>query len=80
MPIAVFSYIGFDVISLTAEEAKVAEAPEYYELRRYRLRRGPMVKRADDYFREALMPALRRHGTGGRLADHAQVAPSWKKA
>jgi hypothetical protein len=60
---------------VAAEEAKVAEAPEYYELRRYRLRRGPMVKRADEYFREALVPALRRHGSGPVGVFNVAVGP-----
>ncbi len=33
---------------------------EFYELRHYRLRRGPMQKLFDDYCREALIPALNR--------------------
>jgi hypothetical protein len=48
---------------------------EYYELRRYRLRRGPMTRRADDYFRDALVPALRRHGTGPVGVFNITVGP-----
>jgi len=33
---------------------------EFYQLRRYRLSNGPQRKLADDYFREALVPALNR--------------------
>lgn len=50
-------------------------AREYYELRRYRFRRGPMTKRADDYFRDALIPALRRLGAGPVGAFNLTVGP-----
>jgi hypothetical protein len=39
-------------------------SPEYYELRRYRLRRGPQQPIVDTYMREALVPALQRAGVG----------------
>lgn len=61
--------------TVAAETDQPATAPEYYELRRYRLRRGPMVKRADDYFRHALVPALRRHGTGPVGVFNVAVGP-----
>jgi hypothetical protein len=35
---------------------------EFYQLRRYQLARGPQLKLADDYFREALVPGLNRMG------------------
>jgi hypothetical protein len=35
---------------------------EFYQLRRYQLARGPQLKLADDYFRDALVPALNRMG------------------
>ncbi len=38
--------------------------PEYYELRQYHLRRGPQVKRTDDFLREAALPAWKRLGIG----------------
>ncbi|HEX8916034.1 MAG TPA: NIPSNAP family protein, partial [Humisphaera sp.] len=38
--------------------------PEYYELRAYHLRRGPMGKRLDEYLKEAFIPAARRAGCG----------------
>jgi hypothetical protein len=37
---------------------------EIYELRVYRLRNGPQVARMQNYCRAALVPALRRQGTG----------------
>jgi hypothetical protein len=35
---------------------------EYYELRRYSMRRGPQQQRFDDYFRDAAIPGLNRLG------------------
>ncbi|MBI5385767.1 MAG: NIPSNAP family protein [Verrucomicrobia bacterium] len=35
---------------------------EFYELRLYHLRRGPMQKRFDDYCRDAALPAMNRLG------------------
>lgn len=48
---------------LFAQE-KAATPREHYELRRYRFRRGPMQKRADEYFKDALIPACTRAGCG----------------
>src|SRR5215213_1304841 len=51
----------------SAPEAQLETQPaprEYYELRLYRMRTGPRVAALADYFRDALVPALRRHGTG----------------
>ncbi len=39
-------------------------ASEYYELRRYRLRRGAGQQLVDTYLREAALPALQRAGAG----------------
>jgi hypothetical protein len=44
--------------------AKPAPAREYYELRRYQFRRGPMVKRFEDYVANAALPAMGRLGIG----------------
>ncbi len=44
--------------------AAPAGAREYYELRRYQLRRGPQQQLVDGYMREALVPALQRAGAG----------------
>ncbi len=48
------------VRNATSDQSK----PEYYELRQYRLRRGPQVKLTDDFLREAALPALKRLGIG----------------
>lgn len=39
-------------------------APTYYELRRYRMRRGPGQQIVDAYLREAALPAWQRAGAG----------------
>ncbi len=39
-------------------------APEYYELRRYRLRRGPGQQLVEAYLRDAALPAWQRAGAG----------------
>ena len=46
---------------MNAAEAKTATR-EFYELRQYHLRQGPMLKRCDDFFREVGVPALNRAG------------------
>jgi hypothetical protein len=45
-----------------AADTPAGAAREFYELRLYHLRRGPMVKRFDDYAREVALPALNRLG------------------
>lgn len=41
-----------------------ASAREYYELRKYQVRRGPQQQMTDAYLRDALVPALGRAGLG----------------
>jgi hypothetical protein len=41
-------------------EASGANKREFYQLRRYQLANGPQHKIVDDYFRDALVPALNR--------------------
>ncbi|GMV98832.1 MAG: NIPSNAP family protein [Phycisphaerae bacterium] len=57
---------GTATAALAAGQASPSSGPqrEFYELRIYRLLRGPMVARAERYFAQALVPALRRLGTG----------------
>lgn len=42
------------------KETKGAGGREFYQLRRYQLANGPQRKLTDDYFRDALVPALNR--------------------
>jgi hypothetical protein len=45
------------------EQAPASGMPsEFYEIRRYRILSGPMRKLADDYFRDAFVPAVNRLG------------------
>lgn len=47
-------------ISRAAEDQPAAR--EFYELRRYQLRQGPMLKRFDDFYRDVAVPAWNRAG------------------
>jgi hypothetical protein len=46
----------------TAAESAAPAAREYYELRRYHLRRGAKQKQFDDYVAQAAIPAMNRVG------------------
>ncbi len=43
-----------------AQESMQSKGREFYQLRRYHLNSGPQRKLCDDFFREALIPALNR--------------------
>jgi hypothetical protein len=45
-----------------AADSPDAPAREFYELRLYHLRRGPMQQRFDDFYRNAAIPAMNRAG------------------
>jgi hypothetical protein len=47
-----------------AAQAPPAAAREFYQIRRYRLMSGPQLKLTENYFAEALLPALGRMGLG----------------
>ncbi|MGO8734928.1 MAG: NIPSNAP family protein [Terriglobia bacterium] len=55
--------------------AAAGESREYYELRRYHLRRGPQVKLVHDFFREALVPALNRLGISPVGVFEVEIGP-----
>ena len=61
--------------ALGGQGAGAGEGREYYELRRYHLVRGPQVKLADDYFREALVPALNRLGISPIGVFEVEIGP-----
>ena len=50
------------VISASAAEPESKAAREFYELRLYHLRQGPMLKRFDDFYRDVAVPAWNRAG------------------
>lgn len=45
-----------------AADEKPAANREFYELRQYHLRQGPMLKRFDDFYRDVALPAWNRAG------------------
>jgi hypothetical protein len=49
-------------LSTSAAETESKTPREFYELRQYHLRQGPMLKRFDDFYREAALPAWNRAG------------------
>lgn len=66
---------GLAGLSARAAEPARPAPREYYELRRYHLRRGPMQKRFDDYVREAALPAMNRLGIGPIGVFHVMIGP-----
>jgi len=58
-----------------ANPAPAAAGREYYELRRYLLRRGPQQKTTDDFFRDAAIPALNRLGVKPVGAFNTTIGP-----
>jgi hypothetical protein len=64
--------------AVAAPEALAAQPNtqrEYYELRAYHLRRGPRERLMSDYVKDALVPALRRHGTGPVGVFNVAIGP-----
>lgn len=49
-------------LSARAAESESKPAREFYELRLYHLRQGPMLKRFDDFYRDVAVPAWNRTG------------------
>ena len=49
-------------IAIPAAEAEARSAREFYELRLYHLRQGPMLKRFDEFYRDVALPAWNRAG------------------
>ncbi len=60
---------------LGSQGTGTGESREYYELRRYHLLRGPQVKLADDFFHEALGPALNRLGISRVGVFNVEIGP-----
>lgn len=59
--------VGTSAVGSLAAGQQGSEEPgrrEYYELRIARCNRGPAMKRLEDYFQNALIPAYRRLGAG----------------
>ena len=62
---------------LLAQAGSAADksAPEYMDLRRYHLASGPGVKLTNDFFTDALIPALNRLGIGPVGAFSVYLGP-----
>ncbi len=58
-----------------AAGAAQESSAEYYELRRYLLRRGPQQQLIDAYFRDAALPAFARAGTGPVGVFNVMIGP-----
>ena len=58
-----------------SSQGAAGESREYYELRRYHLLRGPQVKLAEGFFREALGPALNRMGISPVGVFEVEIGP-----
>jgi hypothetical protein len=56
------------------QEAAMA-GREYYELRVYRMRRGPKVKMFNDFLRTAALPAVKRNGIGPVGVFEVMIGP-----
>jgi NIPSNAP len=62
LPVAVGAFGAMPQLVARAAEASAGSTRELYELRLYHLRRGPMQKRFDDFYRDAAIPAMNRAG------------------
>jgi len=62
--LAVSSPGGAMASAQTAGHTAAPNGREFYQLRRYHFNSGPQRKLCDDFFRDALIPALRRQGIG----------------
>lgn len=58
-----------------AAQAPSAQRPEFYQLRRYALQRGPQTSLTESYFGAALIPALSRMGMGPVGAFQLDIGP-----
>jgi hypothetical protein len=61
--------------SAAASSAQGSSAREFYELRRYTLRRGPMTSLFNGYLEKAFIPACRRAGTGPVGVFNVSIGP-----
>ena len=72
-------FLATAALATTAAGAFAAEANptgrEYYEWRRYHLRRGPKQRVFENYLREAWLPAMGRLGIGPIGVFHVMLGP-----
>ncbi|HEX5242091.1 MAG TPA: NIPSNAP family protein [Tepidisphaeraceae bacterium] len=62
-------------IAAAAQDGEKAPTRDIYELRQYRLRKGVMEQRAEGYFKEALVPTLRRMQLGPVGVFNVMIGP-----
>jgi hypothetical protein len=58
-----------------AEASGVASSREFYQIRRYSLQNGPQTKLTEDFFSDALIPALGRVGMWPVGAFRVEIGP-----
>ena len=58
-----------------AAQAPSTQSREFYQLRRYNLKSGPQTKLTENYFADALIPALTRMGMGPIGAFSSTIGP-----
>jgi hypothetical protein len=63
------------LVGNAAAQQKPAGKREYYQLRRYELKSGPQSKMTEQFFAEALIPAVSRMGMGTIGAFRLDVGP-----
>lgn len=62
-------------ITHAAETKPAASEREFYELRLYHLRQGPMLKRFDDFYRDIAVPAWNRAGVSAVGVFDVMIGP-----
>jgi hypothetical protein len=60
---------------MAAQVSQAASAREFYQMRRYALQSGPQTKLTEDYFSNALIPAVTRMGMGPVGALRVEIGP-----
>ena len=60
---------------MEAQVGQSASEREFYQMRRYTLQSGPQTKLTEDYFSNALIPALARMGMGPVGALRVEIGP-----
>lgn len=74
------SIVASAAVAATTSLTQAAEDPppgtrEFYELRLYHLRQGPMLKRFDDFYRDLAVPALNRAGVSAVGVFDVMIGP-----
>jgi hypothetical protein len=62
-------------VAPAAEAKPAASEREFYELRQYHLRQGPMLKRFDEFYRDIAVPAWNRAGVSSVGVFDVMIGP-----